>query len=163
VIEAADGNRLIMRQRFHVGVVGGVSAPTGDDRRGTGMGHLMVMPAVYGMASRGIVTGTASLGYSRALGGDMDHDHGPWPLVEPMLMSEVSWSAGGDVAWTPAMSTGLHVGGGIPAGAAGETRVTAGARIAWHAGRVESAAEIQAGLAGDPFTVRGVVSTALSF
>jgi hypothetical protein len=93
----------------------------------------------------------------------MGHDHGPWPLVDPMLMSEVSWSAGADVAWTPAMSAGVHVGGGIPAGAAGDNRVTAGARFAWHAGRVESAAEIQAGLAGDPFTVRGVVSTALSF
>jgi hypothetical protein len=127
------------------------------------MGHVMVMPAVYGTAARGRIVGSASLGYSRALGGDMDHDHGSWPLVEPMLMSEVSWSAGADVAWTPAMSTGLHVGGGIPAGASGDTRVSGGARVAWHAGRVESAAEIQAGLAGDPFKVRGVVSTALSF
>lgn len=149
--------------RASVGVVGGVSAPTGDAQRGTGMGHVMLMPAVYGMAARGSLTGTASLGYSRALGGDMDHDHGPWPLVEPMLMSEVSWSAGADIAWTHQASTGLRFAGGIPAGAAGDMRVQAGARFAWHAGRVESAAEIQAGLAGDPFTVRGVVSTALSF
>jgi hypothetical protein len=149
--------------RTGFGAIAGVSAPTGDSRRGTGMGHVMVMPALYAMASRGKLSGNASLGYSRALGGEMDHDHGPWPLVEPMLMSEVSWSAGADVTWTSSMSTGLHIGGGIPAGAAGDNRVTAGARFAWHTGRVESAAEIQAGLAGDPFTVRGVVSTALSF
>lgn len=150
-------------EHTNVGAIAGVSAPTGDAARGTSMGHVMVMPAVYGMATRGMITGSASVGYSRALDGDMGHDHGPWPLVDPMLMSEVSWSAGADVAWTPAMSAGVHVGGGIPAGAAGDNRVTAGARFAWHAGRVESAAEIQAGLAGDPFTVRGVVSTALSF
>ena len=149
--------------RSSVGVVAGISAPTGDSQRGTGMGHVMAMPALYGTAARGPLSGNASIGYSRALDGDMDHDHGPWPLVEPMLMSEISWSAGGDVAWTKTMSTGLRIGGGIPAGAAGDTRVTAGARFAWHTGRVESAAEIQAGLAGDPFTVRGVVSTALSF
>lgn len=146
-----------------VGVIAGVSAPTGDSRRGTGMGHVMFMPALYGTAARGRLSGNASIGYSRALDGDMGHDHGPWPLVEPMLMAEVSWSAGADVAWTPTMATGLRVGGGIPAGAAGDNRVTAGARFGWRTGRVESAAEIQAGLAGDPFTVRGVVSTALSF
>jgi hypothetical protein len=146
-----------------VGVIAGVCLPTGDSQRGTGMGHVMLMPAVFGVAGRGKLTGNATIGYSRALGGDMDHDHGSWPLVEPMLMSEVSWSTGADVAWTSAVSTGLHIGGGIPAGVAGDNRVMAGARIAWHTGRVESAAEIQAGLAGDPFTVRGVVSTALSF
>jgi hypothetical protein len=146
-----------------VGAIAGVSAPTGDAQRGTGMGHVMVMPAFYGMVARGVVTGSATVGYSRALGGDMDHDHGSWPLVEPMLMSEVSWSAGADVAVRSGMSTGVHFAGGIPAGASGDTRVQAGARFAWHTGRVESAAEIQAGLVGDPFTVRGVVSTALSF
>lgn len=146
-----------------IGAVAGVSAPTGDSERGTGMGHVMVMPALYGAAARGKLAGSATIGYSRALGGDMDHDHGPWPLVEPMLMAEVSWSAGADIAWTPGTSTGLHFAGGIPAGAAGDTRAQVGARFAWHAGRVESAAEIQAGLIGDPFTIRGVVSTALSF
>ena len=145
------------------GLIAGVSAPTGDARHGTGMGHPMVMPAMYGVAAVDRFTVNATLGYSRALGGAMDHDHGSWPIVEPMLISEISWSAGGDVAVTPAASIGLRFAGGIPAGSSGNTRAQGGVRLAWRAGRVASTAEIQAGLAGDPFTVRGVVSTALSF
>ena len=162
---------LMMHGRFalagdphaSVGVMAGLCAPTGDALHGTGMGHVMVMPALYGALTRGRIAGSATIGYSRALGAEMDHDHGSWPLVEPMLMSEVSWSVGGDIALAGATTAGLRFAGGIPAGAAGDTRAQAGLRFAWHAGRVDSAAEIQMGLAGDPFTVRGVVSTALSF
>jgi hypothetical protein len=154
---------LVGGPQLSAGAILGVSAPTGDSRHGTGMGHPMVMPALYGVAAFGRLTTNATLGYSRALGGDMDHDHGSWPIVEPMLVSEVSWSFGGDVAIVRAASIGLRFAGGIPAGVSGDARAQAGLRVAWHAGRVESAAEIQAGLAGDPFTVRGVVSTALSF
>lgn len=149
--------------RLSAGVVMGVSAPTGNERHGTGMGHPMVMPAVYGVAAHNRFTANATLGYSRAMGGDMDHDHGSWPIVEPMMVSEISWSVGGDVAIVPAASVGVRFAGGIPAGSMGNARAQGGMRVAWHAGRVVSAAELQLGLAGDPFTVRGVVSTALSF
>jgi hypothetical protein len=145
------------------GIVAGVTAPIGDGRRGTGMGHVMVMPALFGTYALERTSFMATAGYSRALGGDAEHDHGPWPLVEPMLMSEISWSAGGDVHATRDVRIGARFSGGIPVGAPGDTRVVGAARIGWRAGRVDSAAEIQAGLAGDPFNVRGVVSTALSF
>jgi hypothetical protein len=41
--------------------------------------------------------------------------------------------------------------------------VIGAARAAWGNARVESAAELQVGLAGDPFTVRGIIETALRF
>jgi hypothetical protein len=145
------------------GIVAGVTAPIGDGQRGTGMGHVMLMPALFGTYGLERFDFVATAGYSRAIGGHTDHDHGPWPLVEPMLMSEISWSAGADVHATRDVRIGGRFSGGIPVGAPGDTRVVGAARIGWHAGRVDSAAEIQAGLAGDPFNVRGVVSTALSF
>lgn len=145
------------------GVIAGVTAPIANGQRGMGMGHVMAMPALY--AARGFdhVDVVATAGYSRAIGGDADHDHGPWPLVEPMLMSELSWSAGGDLRAARDVRVGGQLSGGIPVGGPGDTRVVGAIHVGWRAGRVDSTAEIQAGLAGDPFTVRGVVSTALSF
>lgn len=111
------------------GVVAGVSVPTGDSRHGMGMGHVMVMPGLFASWSAGRLRVAASSGYSRALGAEGHHDHAPWPLVSPMLVSEVSWNAGAEVRMT-AVSVGARASGG---------------------------------LVGDPFTLRGVVSTALSF
>jgi hypothetical protein len=146
-----------------VGLLAGVMVPIGDDQHGMGMGHVMAMPAAYGTWAFDHIMLTGMAGYSRAVGAGMLHDHGPWPLVEPMLVSEVSWSAGADLLAAPTVRVGGRVSGGIPVAASGATRVIGALRVAWHSGRIDSAAELQAGLAGDPFTVRGVVSTALSF
>jgi hypothetical protein len=154
---------LVGDRRTSAGVIAGVTAPIGNDQRGMGMGHTMVMPALYGATMISFVEVVATAGYSRAIGADSHHDHGPWPLVEPMLMSEISWSGGGDVRVTPDFRAGGRLSGGIPVGGPGSTRVVGALRASWRTGRVESSAELQGGLAGDPFTVRGVVSTALSF
>jgi hypothetical protein len=79
-----------------------------------------------------------------------------------MWPSEVSWSAGADVRLGHAVSAGARSAGGVPLGS-GDVRAMVAGRVAWQASRVETALELQAGVAGDPFTVRGVVSTALSF
>jgi hypothetical protein len=47
--------------------------------------------------------------------------------------------------------------------AEGVERVIGALRVAWGEGRVDTAIEVQAGLAGDPFTVRGVLQTSLRF
>lgn len=154
---------IARNEQGSVGLLVGVMAPIGDDQHGLGMGHVMAMPAAYGTWIVDRLSLTATAGYSRAVGAGMDHDHGPWPLVEPMLVSELSWSAGADLLAAANVKAGARVSGGIPIDAMGGTRVIGALRVVWHAGRVDSAAEIQAGLVGDPFTVRGVVSTALSF
>lgn len=145
------------------GVLASISAPTGDDRRGLGMGHVMLMPALFGIWAIDRVVLAATAGYSRAIGGSSAHEHGMWPLVEPMNVSEVTWSAGGGYAITPAVQVGARVSGGIPIGLPGDNRVIGSLRGAWASGRFQTAAELQAGIAGDPFIIRGVVSTALSF
>jgi len=155
---------LLSTSTIDAGAMLMVSFPTGDHVHGLGMGHLMVMPsltAAWRAARRVRVAATA--GYSRGIGGDAHHDHGTWPLVAPMLLAEVSWSAAADVRVVPTLSAGLRASGGLPAGEGGDARAAVGAQVAWHAGPTETSFELQAGVAGDPFTVRGVVATTLSF
>jgi hypothetical protein len=157
------GHVMVMRGgSIDAGTSLAISIPTGSEQHSLGMGHLMLMPAVFATGSLARVRAAASLGYSRALGGRSHSGHGARPLVSPMLPSEISWSAGADVLLGHRVAAGARGGGGIPVGE-GDLRAFAAARVAWQMSSVESAFELQAGLAGDPFTVRGVVSTALSF
>lgn len=153
---------LIRGHDVDSGVSMAVSLPTGNEQHQLGMGHLMLMPAVFAGWSVSRLRAAASLGYSRAIGGGSHMGHGARPLVSPMMPSEISWSAGAEVLLGKQIAAGARGGGGIPVGE-GDLRAFAAARVAWHASSMETALELQAGLAGDPFTVRGVVSTALSF
>jgi hypothetical protein len=158
------GQVVVLRgEHAQGGVVAAVSAPLGDPSRGLSMGHVMVMPALFGTWHLDRVVLSATGGYGRAIGGDSEHDHGVmWPLVDPMNFSEVTWSVGGEVEITPRVRGGARVSGGIPIGD-GEFRVVGALRAAWLRGPFTTAAELQGGIAGDPFTLRGVVSTAISF
>jgi hypothetical protein len=155
---------LYAHDHFSGGVMMMVSAPTGEEIVGLGMGHTMLMPSFYGTWSAGRVTVNASAGFSRAIAQmEEGHDHGVWPLVEPMNMSEVSWSAGCDLALGRGMHGSVRAAGGIPVGLMGHERVIGAGRVGWGSGRVDTAVEIQTGLVGDPFTIRGLVETALHF
>lgn len=154
---------LLGREARSAGVAVAVTAPIGSMRDGLGMGHVMVMPALWGTFGLGTVTLAGSFGYSRALGSEMDHGHGPSPIVDPMNFSELTWSGGGDVAVARVVRVGAQFTGGIPVVDTGEHRLVGALRVLWTEGRVETSAEVQAGLVGDPFNVRGVVETALRF
>lgn len=159
----AHGQVAVLHEhRASAGVIAAVSAPIGDERYGLGMGHPMVMPALFGVVGISRVALTATAGYSRAITGLSGHSHGMWPIVEPMNLQELTWSAAGEVAITPELHGAARFSGGIPIGN-GDNRVVGALRASWATGRVTTAAELQAGLAGDPFHLRGVVSTALSF
>lgn len=147
------------------GVMGMASAPTGDGDQGLGMGHVMLMGDAWAAWTSARFAATGSLGYARALGGSLAHaEHGSatWPLVEPMNASEVTCGATGMVALARALATGLSVRGAVPIGD-GATRLVGGVRVMWREGRVDTSVEIQGGLVGDPFGVRGVVETTLRF
>jgi hypothetical protein len=161
--DAVGQARVMIAETEHLrgGVSVAVMAPTGDAETGFGMGHVMVMPAAFGAWTVGRVVLSGSAGPSFAIDG-MGHDHGPWPLVEPMNERELTWSAGGDTELGADFRAGARFTGGIPLGS-GNERVIAGVRVGWDRGRVTTAAELQAGIAGDPFTLRGVVETALRF
>ena len=154
---------IVGNREARAGVLAAVSLPVGDGMRGLGMGHFMVMPAAFGAWTIDRVELVATAGYSRAFGMG-DHDHGPWPIVEPMNREELTWSAGASLAVTDEIHAGTRVSGGIPLlDPMGVNRVIGALRAGWGRGRVSTGAEIQAGIAGHPFIVRGVVSTALSF
>lgn len=154
---------LVRTPSVQAGMVAGVSVPTGNENFGLGMGHLMVMPAAYAATHVSRIALSASAGYSRALSAG-GHVHGMEPLVEPMNMSEVTWGVEGDVPIAAGVHGGVRVSGGIPvATMMGTNRVVGALRVAWGSGRFDTAAELQTGLAGDPFTIRGVLSTALKF
>ncbi len=156
---------LVSSESVQLGAVAMLSAPSGNGVEGLGMGHPMAMPAVYAGWRGPQLAVAASFGYSRALAElPKDHDHGVWPLVDPMNMSELTWSASGDHPLTTELHIGARLSGGIPVGGViGHTRVVGAFRVAFGHGRVETAAEVQAGIYGDPFTLRGVVETALRF
>lgn len=154
---------LVQRHDLQTGVLAAISLPAGNEDIGLGMGHVMLMPAAYAASRLGAVAVTASLGYSRALASG-GHVHGMAPLVEPMNMSELTWSLGADVPFAAGVHGGARIGGGLPIAAAmGTDRVVGALRIAWGSRNLDTGAELQAGLDGDPFTIRGVVSTALRF
>ncbi len=145
-----------------VGLALPVSLPTGDHATGFGMGHMMVMPAVWASGSVRRVQVGGSAGYARAIGGETDHDHGSWPLVDPMNLQELTWTASVYVPLSRELHAGVRMSGGVPIGS-GRQRVTGGVRAIWTARAVETAFEIQAGFAGDPFILRGLVESAVHF
>lgn len=155
---------LLAADAVHGGLALHVMAPTGSELDGLGMGHVMVMPSAWVSWRAAPLTLAASGGYGRAmvsLGGE-HHDHGPMPLVDPMNLQELTWSASADVDLGHGLQIGGRTLGAAPLGT-GATRVIAGGRVAWGTPRFSTGLEAQVGLAGDPFTVRGVVDTALRF
>jgi hypothetical protein len=159
------GAMLVHAGEVQAGVVAMVSFPTGDEVFGLGMGHTMVMPSAYGVWSHRGVTLTVNAGYSRAIAQmEAGHDHGVWPLVEPMNMSELTWGVAGDYAFGHGVHAAARASGGHPIGnLIGHERVIGAFRVGWGTGRVDTAAEIQTGFVGDPFTIRGLLETALHF
>lgn len=146
------------------GVMVHLMLPTGSEIDNLGMGHTMAMPSLWGSWHGDSLTVAATAGYGRALV-SMDgeqHNHGPMPLVDPMNMQEVTWSAAADVDITHGLQVGARTQGAAPIGT-GQLRWIGGGRLAWGNRRVTTGLELQVGLAGDPFTVRGVLDTALRF
>lgn len=146
----------------HVGVMLMAMVPTGE--KFLGMGHVMAMPSVFARYHTHPLMLGASLGADRALNGSAEHaGHGAWPLVEPMNMSEIAWSASSDLMVTDTITAGARLSGGVPVGEPGVNRVIGGVRVGWAQGKLTTGAELQAGIIGDPFVVRGVLETSVAF
>jgi len=153
---------LLGDDRWHAGISLGAMAPTGDDIGGLGMGHAMAMSAGFAGWRSGRLAAGTSFGFARALG-SVDHVHGMWPLVEPMNMSELTWSGYGALAFDHHVETTVHLSAGIPVGIEGVGRLFGGLRAAWNHDRVSTGLDLQTGLVGDPFQVRAIVDTAVRF
>ena len=163
--DATVGADVLAVQRGALSVGGGVTVtlPTGEQLTGLGMGHLMLMPALWASRDGGALSLGATVGWCGAIGADpAHHDHGAWPLVEPMSSSELMASVRGDVAVARRVTAGVRLLAAFPL-QGDPTRVVGGVGGRWRGERTETGAEVQAGLAGDPFTVRALVTSALRF
>jgi hypothetical protein len=156
---------VVARDRLAAGAHLMLMLPIGDANAGLGMGHWMVMPAIWAAWSPEHVALSASVGYARGIGDASAHaEHGggaAWPLVDPMSFSEVTYEAGAMLSLASELRAGVRVLGALPFD--DDARAIGAARIGWTIGRVETTAEAQAGLAGDPFRFRGVVGAAMRF
>jgi len=153
---------LLVTHDAQAGAMLSASWPTGAETFGLGMGHPMLMPAVWGTWRLDRVELSGSAGYSWAVASG-GHVHGMQPLVEPMNMSELTWGAAADVAVGGGVRLGTRVAGGVPIVQAGDDRMIGAVHAAWGVHRIDTAAELQVGLLGDPFNIRAVLSTALRF
>lgn len=139
------------------------SVPTGDDRAGLGMGHVMLMPEAQLRWSRTRLAVTASAGDCRGLASANAHaEHGmtTWPLVSPMNIAEVTYGLEAAVAVTPSLGVALRAFGAAPTGD-GTTRLITAGKVLWHHGRVATTLELQHGTVGDPFELRGLLGTSV--
>lgn len=142
--------------------------PTGDPGKGLGMGHVMLMPDFWWNLDLGPAQLGGTLGFGRALAraGTSEHQHGPSPLVNPMNMSELEASIYGQARVHPRLAVRASAYAATPVGTAdthGRTRVIASQGVVVNVRDLEIAAELQLGLAGQPFLARGVLQLGYRF
>lgn len=142
-----------------------VSAPTGNDKTGLGMGHVMAMPGTWAVWSSSRYSVAGMLAFQRALGSanvHSAHATAMWPLVEPMNASEVAGSVTAMVALARPLAIGAHADAAVPTGD-GTQRLSLGLRAVWVSGRTETTAGIDRGMIGQPFGLRGTLATSVRF
>ncbi|HEX2691183.1 MAG TPA: hypothetical protein VHN14_31440 [Kofleriaceae bacterium] len=163
-VMAAGHATVVVSETLDAGAALHVMVPTGGETDVFGMGHVMAMPSLWGTWRAHAFTIMASGGYGRAVTSQSGahQDHGTLPLVDPMNLQELTWSAGADLEIGHGVRVGGRTLGGIPIGM-GHTRASGGGRVAWATSRVSTTFELQCGVVGDPFTMRGVVETSLRF
>jgi len=133
-----------------------LSLPTGDAEKDLGMGHVMVLPNIWGGWREGAFALTGRAGYGRALAGaSHEHHHagGPGPIVDPMNSSELQLAAAGTVELERRLALRAGVYGAVPLGIGNGAGRAAGFVGAGLGGpRIATEAQFHWPLAGDPFT-----------
>jgi hypothetical protein len=155
---------IVTSGSFSAGAMMMVTAPTGSQYTGLGMGHVMVMPEAWSSWSAGRLALAGSLGYGYALGGAAAHAHhggAMWPIVDPMNASEITFGGSAMIHAANARA-GVQASGGVPTGM-GDTRLVSGVAVAWSRGWFEARLAVDRGLLGDPFGTRAVLGTAAKF
>jgi hypothetical protein len=155
---------LVSRGTLSGGAMLMVSAPTGNDAKGFGMGHVMLMPELFGSWSSGRFVVDALAGFGYATGGASAHaEHGgggAWPLVDPMNAMEITFGLRPTYMLVSRLGIGASGHGAVPIGD-GVSRFVAGGHVLWLAGRFATSFEIAGGVAGDPFGLRGMLTTTI--
>jgi hypothetical protein len=158
---------LLTAAAWRAGVSLGAGVPTGARDDGLGMGHTMLMPALWASAQPGRVrlAGSLSLGASVESddGGGHDHHHGHTvPVVNPMNRREVGGSLRAGYAPIQPLEVYALALGAAPIGD-GVTRTAVGIGARWQLGAWSVGGEADAGVVGRPFIARGVLDLTRHF
>jgi hypothetical protein len=160
----------VLRDRERLDALGlelAATLPTGNPEHELGMGHVMLMPSVWGTLALGRLGLSARFGYAGALAGSSEHHHhsgGMSPLVDPMNESELDAAAAGSLAVTPAVSVRLGFYGAVPVATAdGASRAAGFAGFGVQNQRFGTSVEVHLPLAGDPFTAKLVLEVGAHF
>jgi hypothetical protein len=154
---------------LRLGVELPVMIPTGSPSRQLGMGHAMLMPALWFALSMEPFSLRAQAGYGRVLGADSGHHHhgaaiaeGRSPLVNPMNREEVEHALTLALAIQRPLRVHARWFGALPIGD-GVTRQILGGGVSADVAMVQLSAELQVPVVGDPFVVKLVTEVALLF
>jgi hypothetical protein len=154
------------------------SLPTGDESSDLGMGHVMLMPGIWGELTFDRTFLQAQLVYGRALGSHDDHaagehaghqghaEHGmdPGPIVNPMNRSELAGRVGGGFLIVDFLRVRTGVDAAVPvADDEGESRGIAVLGVDFLPDPFNATIEGQVPFAGDPFTAKGIFSAGFRF
>ncbi|MET0342967.1 MAG: hypothetical protein ABW252_18315 [Polyangiales bacterium] len=170
IVLSASGTALKLRDdTIQLGAELPLMLPTGSASRSLGMGHPMLMPALWLLLDLEPVVIRAQLGYGRVLGGgDMDHHHHEGvmrvPLVNPMNRSEIEHAL--IVSLGLARGTSVHLSwlGAAPVDdPQGVNRQVLAAGASARFDPIELGFELQRPVAGDPFFMRLVLELTATF
>jgi hypothetical protein len=142
-----------------LGAAMSATLPTGDPRGELGMGHPMVMPALWARHAWPRSSLLASIVYGSMLGG---HHHGMVePITSPMNAEELAAAIRGGYTWGR-MELAATVSGAVPIGEGlARGAVTGSAR--WVLGASELALDLSLPAGGTPIQARGVVELSRGF
>ncbi len=143
--------------------------PTGRESASLGMGHVMLMPALWFALALEPFSLQARAGYGRVLGQmqmEMDadvhaaHAHqtkGQTPIVNPMNHSEFEHALDLGLAVQKHVSLHARWFGAVPVGDAGVTRQILGAGATLGFDQADFTLELQRPFAGNPFELKGAM------
>lgn len=179
LVVTARASALRLRDgAIELGVALPVMVPTGSASSQLGMGHVMLMPALWFSLDLAPFALRAQAGYGRALGGDEHANHtgeqgghhghevavpaGLFPLVNPMNRSELEHGLA--LGLRVQRHIGVHARwfGALPLGE-GALRQVVGAGATAELDPVELLVEVQVPAAGDPFQAKLITQVALAF
>lgn len=146
------------------------SLPTGSAKQDLGMGHAMLMPALWVIWTSHEAFLTGQIGYGRALsGGGGGHHHatsGTGPIVSPMNSSEVEFALGGGTHLARGLRVRAAVYGAVPVASldGGAARAAASLGMDVTVGDwFDVGLEGHLPLVGDPFLAKIVVPIGVRF
>jgi hypothetical protein len=146
-----------------LGVALAASLPTGDPRRGLGMGHTMLMPGAWFSWRREAWSISLDLAYGRVVAAE-GHVHRPGgPLVSPMNRSEIEHAVAVSYTFWRTLFAAVRLYGAVPvADARGSARQASALALGGVISRFELGVEQHLPLVGAPFVAKTLLRVAVA-